>query len=153
MQSVERVRSSSCPVFWNRSTEFLKDLRRRDFLCHLGWTAAAYKPHAVLSSVPHHLRVQTKDQAGNWSAWTAPPLFTFQYDSVPPLIGDLTPSNSSVITTAWPMISASLSDPAPGSGACPELCRRVQPLSTTLMVDSQVVTPQVRSAGLLSRPP
>jgi hypothetical protein len=33
------------------------------------------------------------------------------------------------------MISASLSDPAPGSG--------IQPLSTTLMVDSQVVTPQV----------
>jgi RHS repeat-associated protein len=85
-----------------------------------------------------HLRVQTTDTAGNWSAWTAPPLFTFQYDGVPPIISDLTPPNSSVITNAWPVISASLSDPAPGSG--------IQPLSTTLIVDSQVVTPQVSTA-------
>jgi hypothetical protein len=103
----------------------------------------AYNPPAVPSGVPHHLRVQTKDQAGNWAAWTTPPLFTFQYDGQAPIISDLTPPNSAVITTAWPVISATLSDPQPGSVACPELCRRVQPLSTTLLVDSQVVTPQV----------
>jgi hypothetical protein len=44
-----------------------------------------------------------------------------------------------VITTSWPVISATLSDPEPGSG--------VQPLSTTLIVDSEVVTPQVNTAG------
>jgi hypothetical protein len=84
-----------------------------------------------------HLRVQTTDTAGNWSAWTAPPLFTFQYDSQAPIISDLTPPNSALVLTAWPVISATLSDPQPGSG--------VQPLSTTLMIDSQVVTPQVNT--------
>jgi hypothetical protein len=83
-------------------------------------TSAAYNPPAAPSGVPHYLRVQTQDNAGNWSAWTAPPLFTFQYDSVPPIISDLTPPNSAVVLTAWPVISATLSDPQPGSGACPE---------------------------------
>jgi hypothetical protein len=44
-----------------------------------------------------------------------------------------------VITTAWPVISATLSDPEPGSG--------VQPLSTMLIIDSGVVTPQVNTAS------
>jgi hypothetical protein len=45
----------------------------------------------------------------------------------------------SVIPTAWPVISATLSDPEPGSG--------VQPLSTTLIVDSEVVAPQVNTTS------
>jgi hypothetical protein len=48
-------------------------------------------------------------------------------------------ANGSAITTSWPVISATLADPAPGSG--------VQPLSTTLIIDSEVVTPQVNTAG------
>jgi RHS repeat-associated protein len=60
-------------------------------------------------------------------------------DDPPPLISDTIPADGSVITTAWPVISATLSDPEPGSG--------VQPLSTTLIIDSQVVTPQVNTAG------
>jgi hypothetical protein len=67
--------------------------------------------------VPYYLRVQTEDQAGNQAEWTT--LFTLLYDNQPPLITDLTPPNGSVITDAWPLISASLSDPTPGSGACP----------------------------------
>jgi RHS repeat-associated protein len=86
--------------------------------------------------VPYHLRVQTEDQVGNQAEWTT--LFTLLYDGEPPLITDLAPPTGSVITDAWPLISASLSDPTPGSG--------VQPLSTTFILDSQVVTPQVNTA-------
>jgi hypothetical protein len=60
-------------------------------------------------------------------------------DGQPPIISDTIPANGSVITTSWPIISATLSDPEPGSG--------VQPLSTTLIIDSEVVTPQVNTAG------
>jgi YD repeat-containing protein len=106
----------------------------------------------VPSGVPYHLRAQTADHVDNWSEWTT--LFSLQspkgslplgqtrgytYDGQPPLISDTIPANGSVITTAWPVISATLSDPEPGSG--------VQPLSTTLIIDSQVVTPQVNTAG------
>jgi hypothetical protein len=87
---------------------------------------------------------QTEDQVGNQAAWTT--LFTLMYDGQPPLITDTSPSGGSVITNAWPVISATLSDPEPGSGACPEHCRRVEPLSTTLILDSEVVTPQVNTA-------
>jgi hypothetical protein len=100
-------------------------------------TAAAYNPPAVPSGVPHHLRAQTADNVDNWSEWTT--LFSLQYDDQPPLISDTIPANGSVITTSWPVISATLSDPEPGSG--------VQPLSTTLIIDSEVVTPQVNTAA------
>jgi hypothetical protein len=56
-----------------------------------------------------------------------------------PLISDTIPANGSVITIAWPVISATLYDPEPGSG--------VQPLSTTLIIDGQVVTPQVNTTS------
>jgi RHS repeat-associated protein len=92
---------------------------------------------AVPSGVPHHLRAQTADNVDNWSEWTT--LFSLQYDHQPPLISDTIPADGSVITTSWPVISATLSDPQPGSG--------VQPLSTTLIIDSEVVTPQVNTAG------
>jgi YD repeat-containing protein len=106
----------------------------------------------VPSGVPHHLRAQTADHVDNWSEWTT--LFSLQppkgslplgqtrgytYDDQPPLISDTIPADGSVITTAWPVISATLTDPQPGSG--------VQPLSTTLIVDSEVVTPQVNTTG------
>jgi RHS repeat-associated protein len=69
----------------------------------------------------------------------SPPKGRYTYDGQPPIISDTIPANGSVITTAWPVISATLSDPEPGSG--------VQPLSTTLIIDSEVVTPQVNTAG------
>ncbi len=87
--------------------------------------------------------MELQDNVGNWSVWTT--LFSLQspkgrytYDGQPPLISDTIPANGSVITSAWPIISTTLTDPAPGSG--------VQPLSTTLIIDSQVVTPQVKTA-------
>jgi hypothetical protein len=89
-------------------------------------TSAGYDAPAVSSGVPYYLRVQTEDQAGNQAEWTT--LFTLLYDGEPPLITDLAPPNGSVITDAWPLILASLSDPTPGSG--------IQPVSTTLIVDS-----------------
>jgi RHS repeat-associated protein len=91
----------------------------------------------VASGSIRHLRAQTADNVDNWSDWTT--LFTLQYDGQPPIISDATPADGSVITTSWPVISATLSDPEPGSG--------VQPLSTTLIIDSEVVTPQVNTAG------
>jgi hypothetical protein len=66
-------------------------------------------------------------------------LFTLRFDGQPPLISDTIPADGSVITTAWSVISATLTDPEPGSG--------VQPLSTTLIVDSEVVTPQVNTTS------
>jgi len=99
-------------------------------------TSAGYDAPAVSSGVPYYLRVQTEDQVGNQAEWTT--LFTLLYDNQPPLISDLTPANGSVTTDAWTPISATLSDPVPGSG--------VQPVSTTLILDSQVVTPQVNTA-------
>ncbi|MEJ2559729.1 MAG: Ig-like domain-containing protein, partial [Anaerolineae bacterium] len=66
-------------------------------------------------------------------------LFSLQFDDQPPFISDAIPADGSVITTSWPVISATLTDPEPGSG--------VQPLSTTLIIDSQVVTPQVNTTG------
>jgi hypothetical protein len=88
--------------------------------------------------------VCTQDNLGNWLDWTT--LFTLQspkgrytYDDQPPLISDTIAANGSVITTSWPVISAALYDPQPGLG--------VQPLSTTLIIDSEVVTPQVNTAG------
>ncbi len=90
----------------------------------------------VASGSTHHLRVQAADNVDNWSEWTT--LFSLQspkgrytYDGQPPLISDTIPADGSVITTSWPVISATLSDPQPGSG--------VQPLSTTLLLDSEVV--------------
>jgi hypothetical protein len=50
-----------------------------------------------------------------------------------------------VITTAWPVISATLSDPEPGSG--------VQPLSATLIVHSEEVTPQVNTTSSFAYTP
>lgn len=44
-----------------------------------------------------------------------------------------------IMTPAQPVISASLSDSTPGLG--------VQPLSTTLILDGQAVTPQVSTAS------
>jgi hypothetical protein len=61
------------------------------------------------------------------------------YDSQPPIISDTIPANGSVIATAWPVISATLTDPERGSG--------VQSLSTTLIIDSEVVTPQVNTVS------
>jgi YD repeat-containing protein len=63
----------------------------------------------------------------------------YTYDNQPSLISDTIPADGSVITTSWPVISATLTDPELGSG--------VQPLSTTLIIDSEVVTPQVNTAG------
>jgi hypothetical protein len=60
-------------------------------------------------------------------------------DGQSPFSSDTIPANGSVITSAWPVISASLTDPQPGSG--------VQPLSTTLIIDSQVVTPHVNTTS------
>jgi hypothetical protein len=79
-----------------------------------GTTAAAYNPPAVPSGVLHHLHAQTADHVDNWSEWTT--LFSLQFDGQPPLISDTIPANGSVITSAWPVISATLTDPAPGSG-------------------------------------
>jgi hypothetical protein len=59
-----------------------------------------------------HLRAQMADNVDNWSEWT---------------------------TTSWPVISAALSDPEPGSG--------VQPLSATLILDSE------RDSPWIARPP
>jgi RHS repeat-associated protein len=50
-----------------------------------------------------------------------------------------------VITTSWPVISATLADPQPASG--------VQPLSTTLIIDSEVVTPQVNTTSSFAYTP
>jgi hypothetical protein len=94
------------------------------------------EPDATMG-LTHHLRAQTTDNVDNRSAWTT--LFTLRYDGQSPLISDTIPADSSVITTSWPVISATLSDPQPGSG--------VQPLNTTLIIDSEVVTPQVNTAG------
>jgi hypothetical protein len=56
-----------------------------------------------------------------------------------PLSAILSLSTDRVITTAWPVISATLYDPQRGSG--------VQLFSTTLIIDSEVVTPRVNAAG------
>ncbi len=45
-------------------------------------TAAEYDPGAVASGTTHYLRVRSKDNAGNTSAWTT--LFTFRYDGTAP---------------------------------------------------------------------
>jgi hypothetical protein len=104
------------------------------------WTTAAYNPPAVPSGVPHHLRAQTADHVDNWSEWTT--LFSLQFDGEPPLISDTIPANGSVITSAWPVISATLTDPSTSLRTGPEPGSGVQPLSTTLIIDSEVVTPQ-----------
>ena len=49
-------------------------------------TTAAYNPTAV-SNGTYYLRVHTKDNAGNWSAWTT--LFVLRYDGTAPT-GSLT---------------------------------------------------------------
>jgi hypothetical protein len=68
-------------------------------------------------------------------------------DDQPPIIGDTIPANGSVITTSWPVISASLSDPSASLTTGPQPGSGVQPLSTTLIIDSEVVTPQVNTAS------
>jgi YD repeat-containing protein len=123
-------------------------------------TAAAYNPPAVPSGVPHHLRAQTADNVDNWSEWTT--LFSLQspkgslplgqtrgytYDGQAPLISDTIPADGSVITTSWPVISATLTDPSTSLRTGPEPGSGVQPLSTTLIIDSEAVTPQVNTAG------
>ena len=45
-------------------------------------TSAAYNPPSVTGSNSYYLRIRTRDNVGNNSAWIT--LFTFKYDSVPP---------------------------------------------------------------------
>jgi hypothetical protein len=45
-------------------------------------TSAAYNPPSVTGSNSYYLRLRTRDNLGNNSAWTT--LFTFKFDSVPP---------------------------------------------------------------------
>jgi hypothetical protein len=66
-------------------------------------------------------------------------------DGQSPFSSDTIPAHGSVITTSWPVISVILTDPQPGSG--------VQPLSTTLIIDSQVVTPQVNTTSSFAYTP
>jgi RHS repeat-associated protein len=100
------------------------------------WTETyTYNPEAVLSGSPYYLRVQTKDRVDNWSGWTT--LFSLQFDGQPPLMADLTPAGGSLIADTRPAISASLADPSPGAG--------VQPVSTTLVLDNELVSPQLNT--------
>jgi hypothetical protein len=69
-----------------------------------------------------YLRTQTADNLDNWSEWST--LFSLQYDGQPSLISDTIPADGSVITTAWPVISASLTDPESGRVIHP--CHRAE---------------------------
>ncbi|MCZ7643894.1 MAG: Ig-like domain-containing protein [Planctomycetota bacterium] len=88
----------------------------------------SYTPASNLAQGTHQVEVQVSDFAGN----RATSNWTFFIDSAGPQITALLPANGSTTSNPRPAMSASFSDPAPGSG--------VAPLRTEILLDGANVT-------------
>jgi hypothetical protein len=74
-------------------------------MCHRSRLCASGSPGPVRTESPACAGYDVQYKVG----------ITGTYDGQPPLISDTIPSDGSVITTAWPVISATLHDPQLGN--------------------------------------